>query len=118
MFQKYLAAVEAVSFSTVRNQARVPLLYSRRTEKRNPYWSPRFTPESSEEPPFFLSSHPSKNLTTNHQDAFNSPTNSGEEPFFKGWRSKVFTTSSYFRGASAVAARGAGAESPDDRWGG
>ena len=38
--------------------------------------------------------------------------------FFRGWRSKVFTTSSYFRGASAVAARGAGAGSPGDRWGG
>ncbi len=52
------------------------------TEKRNPYWPPRLTPESSEDPPFFFSSQPSKNLTVNHQHAFNSPTNSGEEPFF------------------------------------
>ena len=79
MLQKHLAAVEAISFSTVRNQVRV---HSCRREKRNPYWPPRFTPESPAECPFFLSSHPSKNLTTDRQDAFNSPTNSGEEPQF------------------------------------
>jgi len=40
-------------------------------------------PESPQaEFPFFLSSHSSKNLTTNHQHAFNSPTDSGEEPNF------------------------------------
>ncbi len=38
--------------------------------------------------------------------------------FFKGRASKVFTTSWYFRGASAVVSRDAGAGSPDDRWGG
>ena len=54
-------------------------LYSHRTEERNPYLAVRFTAESPEDTPFFLSSHPSKNLTSNHQHALNSPTDSPEE---------------------------------------
>jgi len=46
-------------------------------------WQQLVFPESPQaEFPFFLSSHPLENLTTNHQHAFNSPTNSGEEPIY------------------------------------